>query len=316
MHFYRTLILLLFFGVSIFSSYGQDRYSVNINYGKSHAALDSVIMRELREGEEENGDIYDGLYQHWSDTKVNPYGMNIQDLPNGFAIDCSGYYPPCLGYVTSTFGQRHHGFHNGIDLKVNVGDTIRAAFNGRVRVRRYNRGGYGYFLVLRHQKGLETVYGHLSKFLVGPDQEVRAGDPIALGGSTGHSTGPHLHFETRILGNPINPSKLFSFEAYVPLRNIYYVFKNETFEERIRYSGRYYVGGGTYDGSGASSKNDGNSNSNNTDKYSNVDFYTVRKGDNVTKIASKNHLSISRLCKLNNIKTSARIKPGQRLRLS
>jgi len=245
MNFSRTLFLLLSISVSIISAYGQDRYTVNINYGKKHAALDSVVMQELRqkEGEDERGDIYEGLYQRWSDTKVNPYGMDIQNLPNGFAIDCSGYYPPCLGLVTSPFGPRHRGFHNGIDLRVHVGDTIRAAFDGRVRVRRYNSGGYGYFLVLRHKKGVETVYGHLSKFLVGPDQEVRAGEPIALGGSTGHSTGPHLHFETRILGNPINPAKLFSFEAYVPLRNIYYVFKNETFEERLRYSGRYYING-------------------------------------------------------------------------
>lgn len=305
MHFLKTLLLLLSISISIFSAYGQDKYTVNINYGKKHAALDSVIMRELREGEDETGDIYEGLYERWSDTKVNPYGMDIQNLPNGFPIDCSGYYPPCLGYVTSPFGQRHRSFHNGIDLKVNIGDTIRAAFDGRVRVRRYNQGGFGYFLVLRHQKGLETVYGHLSKFLVGPNEEVRAGDPIALGGSTGHSTGPHLHFETRILGNPINPAKLFSFEAYVPLRNIYYVFKNETFEERLRYSGRYYINGSTE----ASKKQS-------AEKYASVDFYLVRKGDNLYTIASRSRMSVSKICKLNNIRTSARLKPGQRLRLS
>lgn len=296
MHFKITFFLILI--LQIFPLAAQDRYAANISYDRRHAALDSVMMQELLEDEEEEGDIYEGLYEKWSDTKVNPYGVDLKTLKDNFSIDISEYYPPCLGYVTSNFGPRRRRFHNGIDLKVHVGDTIRASFSGKVRIRQYNRGGYGYYLVLRHHDGLETIYAHLSRFLVAPNQEIKAGDPIALGGNTGRSTGPHLHFEVRILGNPINPAKMFSFSDYMPLSNSYNVVKDETFEERLRYSG-------VYSGKSSTSKD-----------FSGVKYYTVRKGDVLGKIASRNGISLSKLCKLNNIRTTSTLKPGQRLRLS
>lgn len=291
----KTLIVLPFL-LSGFCLSAQDRYAATISYDKKVAALDSVIMEQLLQEEEEEGDLYEGLYESWSDTKVNPYGVDVRSIKDSFAIDCSGYYPPSLGRVTSHFGPRRRSFHNGIDLKVQVGDTIRAAFDGVVRVRRYNKGGYGYFLVLRHKDGLETVYGHLSRFLVASNDAIKAGDPIALGGNTGRSTGPHLHFEVRFLGNPINPAKMFSFEDYLPLKEAYYVVRDETFEERLRYMGVRVK--------------------NASGKYANVDYYTVRKGDVLGRIASRNGISLSKLCQLNNIKSNSVIRPGQRLRLS
>ncbi|HKL92809.1 MAG: M23 family metallopeptidase [Bacteroidales bacterium] len=291
----KTLIVLPFL-LSGFCLSAQDRYAATISYDKKVAALDSVIMEQLLQEEEEEGDLYEGLYESWSDTKVNPYGVDVRSIKDSFAIDCSGYYPPSLGKVTSHFGPRRRSFHNGIDLKVQVGDTIRAAFDGVVRVRRYNKGGYGYFLVLRHKDGLETVYGHLSRFLVASNDAIKAGDPIALGGNTGRSTGPHLHFEVRFLGNPINPAKMFSFEDYLPLKEAYYVVRDETFEERLRYMGVRVK--------------------NASGKYANVDYYTVRKGDVLGRIASRNGISLSKLCQLNNIKSNSVIRPGQRLRLS
>lgn len=291
----KTLIVLPFL-LSGFCLSAQDRYAATISYDKKVAALDSVIMEQLLQEEEEEGDLYEGLYESWSDTKVNPYGVDVRSIKDSFAIDCSGYYPPSLGKVTSHFGPRRRSFHNGIDLKVQVGDTIRAAFDGVVRVRRYNKGGYGYFLVLRHKDGLETVYGHLSRFLVASNDAIKAGDPIALGGNTGRSTGPHLHFEVRFLGNPINPAKMFSFEDYLPLKDEYYVVRDDTFEERLRYMGVRVK--------------------NASGKYANVDYYTVRKGDVLGRIASRNGISLSKLCQLNNIKANSVIRPGQRLRLS
>ena len=291
----KTLIVLPFL-LSGFCLSAQDRYAATISYDKKVAALDSVIMEQLLQEEEEEGDLYEGLYESWSDTKVNPYGVDVRSIKDSFAIDCSGYYPPRLGKVTSHFGPRRRSLHNGIDLKVQVGDTIRAAFDGVVRVRRYNKGGYGYFLVLRHKDGLETVYGHLSRFLVASNDAIKAGDPIALGGNTGRSTGPHLHFEVRFLGNPINPAKMFSFEDYLPLKEAYYVVRDETFEERLRYMGVRVK--------------------NASGKYANVDYYTVRKGDVLGRIASRNGISLSKLCQLNNIKSNSVIRPGQRLRLS
>lgn len=109
---------------------------------------------------------------------------------------------------TSNYGWRRRRMHRGVDLSLHIGDTIRAAFSGKVRLTRYERRGYGYYVIIRHGNGLETIYGHLSKFLVKPDQIVKVGEPIALGGNTGRSTGPHLHFETRYLGMDINPNKI------------------------------------------------------------------------------------------------------------
>lgn len=306
MHFYKALFLLI--SMSIAGVYGQNNYTVNIRYDKKHAALDSVITRQLMEEEEESGDLYEGLYEYWSDSRVNPYGMGLKNMRDSFYINVSEYYPPCLGHVTSNFGPRTRRFHNGTDLKVHVGDTIRAAFSGRVRIRRYNSGGYGYYVVLRHNQGLETIYGHLSKFIVAPNQEVKAGDPIGLGGSTGRSTGPHLHFETRIYGNPINPAKLFSFEDYVPLHNKYFIVKSKTFEERIAYSGGSYEGvrASTSEGSGNYKKG----------SYSNIRYYTVQKGDVISRISSRSGVSVSKICELNHISKKTTIQPGQRLRLS
>ena len=104
--------------------------------------------------------------------------------------------------ITDVFGYRprRRRAHYGLDIKVYVGDTIRAAFDGKVRVvKNQGRRGYGKYVVIRHDNGLETVYGHLSKQLVDTNQLVKAGEPIALGGNTGRSTGSHLHFETRFL---------------------------------------------------------------------------------------------------------------------
>ncbi|MCX6308898.1 MAG: M23 family metallopeptidase [Bacteroidia bacterium] len=313
MHFYKTLFLLLF--ATTMGINAQDNYTVNIRYGRNAAALDSVITKQLADEEEEEGDLYEGLYGSWSNSAVNPYGMNIGNMKDSFYINIANYYPPVLGKVTSNFGTRRHSFHNGIDLRVKVGDTIRAAFNGRVRVRQFNRRGYGYYIVLRNHEGIETIYAHLSHFLVAPNQDVKAGEPIGLGGNTGRSTGPHLHFETRIYGNPINPAKLFSFEDYVPLQKKYFIAKAKTFEERIKYSGGVYFGvraalPGTdlVNKAGTSTYQKG--------EYAAVKFHTVRKGDSLYRIAADNGMKISELCKLNNIKTKASIRPGQRLRLS
>ena len=127
--------------------------------------------------------------------------------------------------INSPFGPRWGRQHEGLDIKVYIGDTIRAAFDGKVRICKYNGGGYGYYIVIRHPNGLETLYGHLSKQIVKKDQVVRAGEPIGLGGNTGKSNGSHLHFETRVLGQPINPALMFDFE-HQDVVSDYFVLQN------------------------------------------------------------------------------------------
>lgn len=171
---------------------------------------------------------------YWASSGVNPYaGVTIPETKD---IDVSGYVHPISGRVTSAFGYRPRfgRIHRGIDLSLKIGDTVRVAFDGKVRLTKFERRGYGYYVVVRHTNGMETVYGHLSKFLVKPDQVVKAGDPIALGGNTGRSTGPHLHFETRYLGLAINPTELIDFENGVTIKDTYSFNKQQVEKSNVR----------------------------------------------------------------------------------
>lgn len=154
----------------------------------------------------------DALYQSvWNTTRVNYNKENIS-VPDTFLIDVSQAGQPLRKtIVTSRYGPRWGRVHNGIDLRVSLGDTIYSAFSGLVRLKYYQRYGYGYYLVIRHDNGLETIYAHLDDFLVNLNERVKAGDPIAIGGNSGKSTGAHLHFEIRFVGIPLNPEDIFCF---------------------------------------------------------------------------------------------------------
>eukprot|EP00825_Cyclidium_porcatum_P042418 TRINITY_DN5800_c0_g1_i6.p2 TRINITY_DN5800_c0_g1~~TRINITY_DN5800_c0_g1_i6.p2 ORF type:complete len:210 (+),score=12.36 TRINITY_DN5800_c0_g1_i6:3-632(+) len=156
--------------------------------------------------------------------------------------------------------------------------------------------GYGYYVVIRHTNGLETVYGHLSKQLVSPDQVVKAGEIIALGGNTGHSTGSHLHFETRFLGIAINPALMFDF----PNQDV--VADSYTF----RRSGSKYDRPGS--SAIASSKSD--------DAEKVIKYHKVHRGDTLSKVAKLRGVSISDLCQMNGLNKRSKLKPGQVLRCS
>ncbi len=275
------------------------------------------------EEEEPELDIYT---EGWDSKLVNCYaGM---DVPDRVVIDVANYYMPCPGYVTSPYGyrKRFRREHKGIDLKVNVGDTIRAAFDGRVRIINFERKGYGNYVVLRHTNDLETVYGHLSAFLVEPDQYVKAGEPIALGGNTGRSTGPHLHFETRYMGYPINPAAIFDF-ANQTTHTDTYTFDKKTYKQarnfdpkaNAEYAKAYlkehpnkpYTRSNKSALPGAQNEKATATKS----SKSGASTYTVRKGDSLSKIATKNHTTVAKLCKLNGLKTTSKIQPGQKLKV-
>ncbi|MCM1293652.1 MAG: M23 family metallopeptidase [Bacteroides sp.] len=158
-------------------------------------------------------------------------------IPTTKKIDVTGYVAPVRGRLTSPYGWRASfgRMHKGVDLSLKVGDTVRAAFDGRIRITKYEGGGYGYYVVVRHDNGLETVYGHLSRFLVKPNQYVKAGQPIALGGNTGRSTGPHLHFETRFMGLALNPASIIDFDNYVTHQDVFTF--NKSSYDRAQVSG-------------------------------------------------------------------------------
>ena len=227
----------------------------------------------------------EALYKTWGHEYVHNHpGITV---PDTFVIDLTNYVMPTdHEKINDTFGYRprRRRVHYGLDVKVFVGDTIRAAFDGKVRISRFERRGYGNYLVIRHDNGLETVYGHLSKKFVGEDDLVHAGDPIGLGGSTGRSTGPHLHFETRLCGTAINPALLFD-------------FPNQ------KMTGESY----TYIKPKRGSKGTGSDSS--------VAYYKVKQGDTLGRIAARNGTTVKTLCRLNGIRETSIIRPGQTLRL-
>lgn len=285
----------------------EDQFNLSINH-----------YIEFAEEEEPEDDIYT---EGWNSGFVNCYkGV---DVPQTAVIDVRNYCMPVKGYMTSPYGwrKRFGRMHRGVDLTLRVGDTVRAAFNGRVRITKYEAKGYGYYVVLRHNNQLETVYGHLSKFLVKPDQYVKAGDPIALGGNTGRSTGPHLHFETRYMGYAINPSAIFDFanqcthtDTYTFDKRTYEQPRNFSPEANAQYAQRYNQSRANeaYSNTG---KSKGTSKSTSKKASSTSKSYTVKKGDSLSKIAARNGISMSRLCQLNGIKSSSKINPGQKLRI-
>ena len=168
------------------------------------------------------------LYPDWNNVYLHTFEGAV--LPDTVVVSMNGYcLPTDSTYITDKFGYRPRRgrSHMGLDVKVKIGDTIRAAFDGKVRISKYERRGYGHYLIIRHPNGLETVYGHLSRRLVDENDIVHAGDPIGLGGNSGRSTGSHLHFETRILGNAINPESLFDFPNHCIVTDSYVFTKNK-----------------------------------------------------------------------------------------
>lgn len=280
----------------------------NLEVDNTTKYLEAIFAEE----EEPEFDLYT---EGWDSGLVNCYRDAI--VPQTAVIDVSHFAMPHPGYITSPYGyrKRFRRMHKGIDIKVNTGDTIYAAFDGRVRITNFERKGYGYYVVMRHTNDLETVYGHLSKFLVEPGQNVRAGEPIALGGNTGHSTGPHLHFETRYMGYAINPAAIFDFanqtthtDTYTFDKNTFQQARNFSPEANAAYAAKYRSTHKIEYGSSKSSKTSGSAKGSGT-------RVKVRKGDSLSKIASRNGTTVASICRLNGIKASAKIVPGQTLRV-
>jgi murein DD-endopeptidase MepM/ murein hydrolase activator NlpD len=154
------------------------------------------------------------FYAFWDTMHVDAYRFDLRKLQETIPLivlemDCD-FAMPIYGKTNSPFGWRHGRPHTGIDLQLRTGDSVYAMFDGVVRMSKYYNG-YGNCVVVRHYNGLETLYAHLSKLDVRPGNLVNAGQLLGLGGSTGHSTGPHLHFEIRFLGRPLNPSMVVDF---------------------------------------------------------------------------------------------------------
>lgn len=321
-----------------FGSTAQNLRSAS-NYSKMHnnlLAKQNRVKDQIRvqEAQKYAADLYEecepepDIYtEGWDSNLVNCY--KDANVPNSKVLDVRHYVMPIKGnYVTSHYGYRPQfgRTHKGIDLRAAIGDTVYSAFSGRVRLTRFERGGYGFYVIVRHENGLETVYGHLSRFLVKPDQYVKAGQPIALSGNTGRSTGPHLHFETRFMGYAINPEAIFDFanrcthtdsytfskanytkaRDYAP-SNRYNAAKKATTDAKETASNAKNV---RKEQASATSTRKSTKESRNNSRST----YKVREGDNLTKIAAANNMSVAQLKKLNGL-TSDNVTTGKVLRV-
>ena len=271
------------------SSFSQDLIARQAPIDKKLKTVDSLaLQKQIRAEQSEYPAL--SLYPNWNNQYVHAYGNAI--IPDTYTIDLTGFHMPTPSTkITSPFGPRWRRMHNGLDLKVNIGDTIVATFDGKVRIVKYERRGYGKYVVIRHDNGLETVYGHLSKQLVEENQLVKAGEVIGLGGNTGRSTGSHLHFETRFLGIAINPIYMFDFPKQDIVADTYTFRRTQGSSKRA----------GSHDTQVA----DGT-----------IRYHKVKSGDTLSRIAKLRGVSVSTLCKLNRIKPTTTLRIGQVLRCS
>lgn len=215
--------------------------------------------------------------------------------------DDNDFVMPFDGVITSRYGYRRGRYHNGIDIDLETGDEVGAAWDGKVRYAKFNTGGFGNLVIVRHNNGLETFYAHLSKIMVSPNQEVKAGDLLGLGGNTGNSRGSHLHFEVRFYDAPMNPEEIIDFEKKM-CKDENLLIHKEIFRPGAKPSDLEEHG-------------ENLAMADNKPIASTRKYYKVRAGDNLTKIAARQGTTVAQLCKLNNISYRSKIVVGRTLRV-
>lgn len=308
----KTFAISMLLAVTSTTANAQDLLARQAPVDRKMAAVDTIMLRNITMREELESPSAD-LYANWD----NKYTHRATELPETYKIDLRHFTMPTTSRViTSNFGSRWGRQHKGLDIKVYIGDTIRAAFSGKVRIVRYERGGYGKYIVIRHNNGLETIYGHLSKQLVEENQEVRSGEVIGLGGNTGRSTGSHLHFETRLCGVALNPALMFDFRAQ-DVTGDYYAFNKETYDNESTNATRLRGKQDSSTYASTDSSDDYATNKRTTSGLTDqVSYHKVKKGETLERIAKKRGVTIEKICKLNHITKTMRLRPGQILRYS
>jgi len=228
-------------------------------------------------------------FSNWDTKKVNIYNFDIKEFKDSLVVklydEQLGQYwklPLTDVLVNSRFGPRWGRMHGGVDLDLNTGDAVYTAFDGIIRVKGYDRYGYGYYYVVRHKNGLETLYGHLSKHIMEVGDEVLAGDLLGKGGSTGRSTGPHLHYELRYKGMVFDPEIVYDFEKSL-------LTKQELLINKALFG--------------------------HIAKASAAAYHRVKRGENLGSIARRYGVSVSTITRLNGISSRSILRIGQSLRV-
>lgn len=223
-----------------------------------------------------------GIFTHeWINDQVFAHRV----LPDSLRDTVVALITGGRAFKLPVYGRLFRGFnyvHKGLDIGLKKGDSVKAAFDGVVRYAKYNRGGFGNLIIIRHYNGLETYYAHLSKIKIQVNQVIKAGDIVGLGGSTGRSRSPHLHFEVRYKDVPMDPLKMLDFDRQCLICDTLSITKKVFFPS-------------DYDGKAV--------------------YYKIKTGDTLGKVAKKYHTSIKELCVLNKIKTTTNLKIGRPIRV-
>lgn len=273
---------------------GEDEDLVDAERGASDTAMEELDFHLF------NlipcADLYDDV---WDSMNVDVPEFSRNDVAECIVLpltdhDC-GYVHPIHGRITSDFGWRRYRWHKGIDIDLTTGDSVFAAFDGVVRISKYNYGGFGNYVVIRHYNGVETLYGHLSKRLVEPNTVVRAGDLIGLGGNTGRSTGSHLHFEVRFRGQAIDPNRVVNFEEGVLV--------SDTLDIDLEDFAYLFDRGWTYTPVKTETTSDGKI------------YHTMRSGDTLWALSRRYNTTVAQICRLNGISTRTTLRVGRVLRV-
>ncbi|MBE6240223.1 MAG: LysM peptidoglycan-binding domain-containing protein [Bacteroidales bacterium] len=253
-------------------------------------------------------DSIDVFGEYWKTSGANPYGIELSEMPDQWAIWCvdslDQYHCPFQGevYHRGKFGMRRGRRHQGVDLPLKTGEPIYATFTGKVRVSK-NWSSYGNMVIIRHENGIETFYAHLSKRLVEAGDWVNAGDVIGYGGSTGRSSGPHLHFETRYKGFAFDPQWLIDFKTG-ELRHRLFVLKKKYFDIYSNYEQDFED----------EARNEEEDKKEDAEREA-MRWYTIKSGDTLGGIAYRNGTTVKELCRLNGIKADAILKIGKKIRV-
>ena len=276
----KKIALIALSLTAVMPAAAQDLLANQAPIDRKMRAVDSIQLNQMLESEVASQSPAAQLYDDWN----NIYAHRQTSLPDSFLIDLRGFAMPSPSTViTSNFGPRWGRQHKGLDIKLNTGDTIYAAFTGKVRIVRSEAKGSGKYVVIRHNNGLETIYGHLSRPLVDEYDQVFAGDVIGLGGHTGRSTGSHLHWEVRYLGNALNPEEVIDFNIGKPKNSEYVIGIKAIKQQRAEQAAMRY--------------------------------HTVKQGDTLSGIARRYHTTVKRLCQLNKIKETSILRLGQKIRV-
>jgi len=295
-----------------------------------HDRADAAYMAEIA-----RMDTLPVYKEHWDTTQVFAYkSVQLSDLPPLLELnlirDLSEFTPPLIGNVFSKYGPRGRRDHNGVDIPAKLGDPIYATFEGKVRYAKFNTGGFGNLVIIRHPNGLETWSAHLHKMEVKVGDYVATGQLIGLAGRTGRAYGVHLHFELRYCDQTFDPEFVIDFPTgslkyqTFALEKAYFNIRSrasELLEEDEGYDFQLLAAGDSDTTSSVdileriALAQKASSNNTASESQGNPIYHTIVSGDMLGKLAIKYGVSIDQICRLNGITRTTILSLGRKLRV-